>query len=67
MHLLQAIPVRPQITKREGDAGGFLHAQKSVKGPFPVELLDLEAMLHSRIGDNVLASIVALAGAIPEE
>ena len=59
------------IEQREDDAERLLHAKEAIEGPFPVKLIH---GLHVRrvtgeasVGHYVLAGVVALGGAVPEE
>lgn len=63
--------VREVVEEREEDRKGLLHAQKSMKRPFAVELKDrLQVWWIARkapVGDYVLACVVAFGGTVPEE
>lgn len=65
MDLLKAIPVRPEIAQRKEDTKGFLHAEKAIERPFPVELHDRKTLGHALTRNYMLTCIVAFAGAIP--
>jgi hypothetical protein len=58
--------MRPEIAEREEDTKGLLHAEEAIEGPFPVELFDREARGHALTSYNMLAGIIAFAGASPE-
>jgi hypothetical protein len=45
----------------------FLHSQKAVERPFPVELDYFLVCCDASIGDDVLTSIIAFGWAVPEE
>lgn len=66
-HFLEALPVRPEVADREEHGEGLLHAHEAVKGPFAVKLDNGEVGGDARAGDDVLASVVAFGGAVPEE
>jgi hypothetical protein len=57
----------PEVSQGTEDAEGFLDAEEAVEGPFAVELDDGVAGLDAGGGDDVLAGVVAFAGAVPEE
>lgn len=59
--------MRPEVTQGEEDAEGLLHAQKPIEGPFPVELHNFGPIFDASASDDVLAGVVAFAGAVPEE
>ena len=59
--------VRPEVAEGEEDAEGLLHAEEAVEGPLAVELDDGEVGGDPFVGDDVLAGVVAFAGAGPEE
>lgn len=65
--LAQAAPVRPEVAQGEEHAEGLLHAQEAVERPLSMELDDFPAGGDAAGGDDVLAGVVALAGAVPEE
>lgn len=64
---LQAVLVREEIEEREEDAEGLLHAQKAIEGPFAVELDDFFDCSDTDVGYDVLTSVVAFSGTVPEE
>jgi hypothetical protein len=59
--------VGEEVAEGPEDAEGLLHAEEAVEGPLAVELDDGLAGLDAAVGDDVLAAVVALAGAVPEE
>jgi hypothetical protein len=59
--------VGEEIKEREEDGEGFLHAEKAVEGPFPVELDDSYVGCDALVGDYVLAGVVAFCWAVPEK
>lgn len=65
--LAEAVPVGEEVAEGPEDAEGLLHAEETVEGPLAVELDDGLAGLDAAVGDDVLAAVVALAGAVPEE
>lgn len=65
--LLEALPVRPEVAEGEEHGEGLLDADEAVKGPFAVELDDVEVGGDAGGGDDVLAGVVAFGGAVPEE
>lgn len=65
--LLEALPVRPEVAEGEEHGEGLLHADEAVKGPFAVELDDVEVGGDAGDGDDVLAGVVAFGGTVPEE
>lgn len=60
-----------EVQQAEEHRGGLLHAEEAVEGPFAVELKDgLEVgrvAREARVGDYVLAVVVAFGGASPEK
>jgi hypothetical protein len=66
-----AIVVGEEVEEREEDGEGFLHAQEAIERPFAVELEDRFAVRGiaglADVGYDVLAGVVALGGAVPEE
>lgn len=60
-----------EVEEGEDDAEGFLHAEETVEGPFAVELEDWLTVGgfagEARVGDDVLAGVVAFGRAVPEE
>ena len=70
-NLVQAILMREEVKERKQDGEWLLHSQEPVEGPFAVILDD--GLQHGRIPrnppvrDDVLADIVAIGGAGPEE
>lgn len=56
-----------EIKEGEKDGEGFLHAEEAVEGPFAMELDDGFGIGDALRGDYVLAGVVALGGAVPEE
>lgn len=63
----KAMPVRIEVSQGEEHGKGLLHAEKSVEGPFAVELDNGLVSGDSLGGDNVLACVVTFGGAVPEE
>ena len=63
--------MREEVEEAEQDRGGFLHAHEAVERPFAVELENwLEVRRFAReslVGHDMLAGIVALCWAVPEE
>lgn len=59
--------MREEIKEGKEDREGFLHAEKTIKGPFAVELNDRLGRFDALVGDYMLASIIAFRGASPEE
>ena len=63
--------VGEEVEEGEDDAEGFLHAEETIEGPFAVELEDRLAVgwvaSEARVGDDVLAGVVAFRRAVPEE
>ena len=63
--------VGEKIEQRKDDGEGFLHAEETVEGPFAMELEDRLAVgwvaSEARVGDDVLAGVVAFRRAVPEE
>jgi hypothetical protein len=59
------------IEQRKYNAKGLLHAHEAVERPFAVELLHglqvRRTAGKARVGDNVLARVVALGGTVPEK
>lgn len=66
-HLAQAVGVRPQVGGREEDREGLLDAEEAPEGPLAVELHDGLRGGRARRRDDVLARVVALGRAVPEE
>ena len=68
--LRKAIAVREEVEEGEEDGEGLLHAQEAVEGPFAVELHDRvwQGIIgEAPLGDDMLAYVVAVALAIPEQ
>lgn len=62
----------PEVTEREKNREGFLHPEKTDKGPFAVVLDDWvreggRRLGEARGGGEVLTGVVAFGGAGPEE
>lgn len=66
-----AVVVREEVEQREDDRERLLHAQEAMEGPLAVELQDRLAVGRvageARVRDDVLAGVVALGWAGPEE
>jgi hypothetical protein len=63
----EAVLVGEEIKEGEEDGEGLLHAEEAVEGPFAMELDDRFGIGDALRGDYVLAGVVALGGAVPEE
>lgn len=67
----EALVVGEEVEQAEEHAEGLLHAQEAVEGPFAVELEHGLAVGRvagfAGVGDDVLACVVALGWAVPEE
>lgn len=63
--------VRQEVEQREDDAERLLHPQEAVKRPLAVELVHGGYVgwvaREPLVGDDMLASVVALRGAVPEQ
>jgi len=56
-----------EVEEGEEDGEGLLHAEEAVEGPFAVELDDGFGFEDARVGDYVLAGVIAFRGTVPEE
>ncbi len=59
--------MREEIQEGEKNGKRLLHAQEAVERPFPMKLDDRIGFCDALIGNYMLASVVALSRAIPEE
>lgn len=66
-HLRQAALVREEVEQGEEHGEGLLHAEEAVERPLAVELDDGLRVGEALRRDDVLACVVALGGAVPEE
>ena len=57
----------PEVGEGEEDREGLLHAEDAVEGPLAVELDNGAVGFQPSGGRGVLAEVVALGGAVPEE
>jgi len=66
-HLAQAPLVCPQVEQREQHREGLLRPQRPVERPLAVELHRRLPARLALVGDDVLACVIALGRARPEE
>ncbi len=66
---MQAVVVGGEVAEREEHAERLLHAQNSMEGPLAVELDYWLRRFggNARVGDDVLAGVVALGRAVPQK
>lgn len=63
----ESVLVCEKVQEGEEDREGFLHPEESVERPFPMKLDDVRTCGDALIGDYVLAGVIALSWAVPEE